>query len=862
MLFPYCFLNGRHGGMKLLRDMVLAGRLARRELRAGLRGFGVFLACLALGVAAVAGVKSLSAAYRAGLAEDAATLLGGDVEAALSQRQADAAELAALKGLGRTSHLASMQVMVRRDGGPARRSLATLRAVDDAYPLYGEVRLDPPMPLDAALASRDGLPGAVAAPELLARLGANVGDPIRVADATFAVRAILVREPDASSGFTILGPRLLVSMEGFVSTGLSGPGSLIRHYYRVKLPMEADAASQARSLREAFPKSGWRVRDASGAQPGLSRFMDRLGAVTELVGLAALLLGGIGVSQAVSGYLSGRTPSIATLKCLGAPRRVVAGTYFLAVMALGGLGIGLGLAVGAAIPALLGPALGSLLPVRLPPGPHPVPLAQAAVFGVLTVLAFSLPHLAGAGRVSPLELFRGYAAATPPRPPLAARLPGLACLAALLALAVAATPNRRLGFGFVVAAVAATAIFRLFARLAVLLVRLAPARRPGPRRLALRALSRPGNQVGRVLAALGLGLSTLCAMAQVEANFRAAFSEDIPRTAPDYFFLDIQPRQLEDFLRTAGGVAGVSRIETSPLARGRITRLKGVPVEEVAVGEEARWAVQGDRGLTFAAAMPDGTRIVAGQWWPEGYAGPPLASVDEGVARGLGLSVGDAVTLNVLGREIDATVASLRRVNWLSLGMNHVFVLSPGSLGDAPLTYLATAYTDKAGGGAPGEAVFAAVTERFANVTAIGIGDALTEVLALADKVAAAVAAAAGTTLVTGMLVLVQTMAAGLRRKTYETVIYKACGATRRDILGVLLLENAFLGVLAGIMALAIGTAVAAAFVTLFLELPFRLFPAPALATVGGAVCLTLVLGCGGMVRMLSRKAWPYLRNE
>ena len=843
-------------------DIALAARIARRELRTGLRGFGVFLACLALGVAAVAGVRSLSASYAAGLAEDAAALLGGDIEIALSQRPAASEELAALSVRGKLSHLVSLQVMARRDAGSSARSLATLRAVDGAYPLYGTVVLSPPMPLADALAVRDGLPGAAAAPELLRRLGAKVGDVLRVADGRLEIRAVLGREPDASSSLATLGPRLLVSSEGLNATGLAGPGALTRHYYRILLPPGTDAAATAQALREAFPTAGWRVRDAAAAQPGLSRFIDRLSAVTGLVGLASLLLGGIGVSQAVSGYLAGRTGSIAALKCLGAPRRVVTTAYLLAVAAISLPGIAAGLALGAAAPVLAGPALGRLLPVRLPPGPYPGALALAAAFGALTVLAFSLPHLARAGRISPLLLFRGYDAGKRPRLGLSGWLPGAACLAALLALAVAVTPNRRLGLGFVGAAVAATAVFWLFGRVTVVLVRLAPTRRPGLWRIALRALSRPGNQVGQVLAALGLGLSALCAMTQVQANFREAFATEIPRAAPDYFFVDIQPDQLAPFLETARSVPGVTRVETSPMVRGRISRIKDIPTERVEVDEDSRWAVQGDRGLTFAAAMPEGTRVTAGAWWPPAYAGKPLVSVDETIAKGLGLGLGDTVTVNVLGREITATVASLRRVNWLTFGINYVFVFSPGSLDGAPMTWLATAYADKTAPGDPGEAVFTAVTDRFPNVTAIGVGEALTEVLAVADKVEAAVSVAAGATLVTGMLVLVQTMAAGMRRKHYETVIYKVCGAGRRDILTVLLLENAFLGVLAGLMALVLGTAVAWAFVVLFADLPFRIFAVPAVGVVGTAAALTLGLGLAGIFRMLSRKAWPYLRNE
>ncbi|HCR13948.1 MAG TPA: ABC transporter permease, partial [Desulfovibrio sp.] len=389
-----------------------------------------------------------------------------------------------------------------------------------------------------------------------------------------------------------------------------------------------------------------------------------------------------------------------------------------------------------------------------------------------------------------------------------------------------------------------------------------PGRRHGPVGLALRALSRPGNQVGPVLAALGLGLTTLCAMTLVEANFRQAATEDIPRAAPAFFFVDIQPGQTAEFLAVTRAIAGVTRVETSPMIRGRITRIKDVPAEAVDVDEDVRWAVQGDRGLTYAARLPRGSRIVAGAWWPDAYAGPPLVSVEEGVAKGLGLGVGDTVTVNVLGRDITATVASLRRVNWLSLGINYVFVFSPGSLDGLPMTSLATAYVDDAAPGDPGEAVFAAVTDRFPNITAIGVGDALADVMAIAEKVARAVTVAAGATLAVGMMVLVQTMAAGMRRRRYEAVLCKVCGASRRQVLVMLLAENAFLGVLAGFTALGLGAVLAFAFVTAFLELPFRFFPGPAVATVGLAAALTLALGLAGVARALAEKALPLLRNE
>ncbi|MGD9609030.1 MAG: ABC transporter permease [Desulfovibrionaceae bacterium] len=523
--------------MGILGEVALALRLARRELRTGLRGFGVFLSCLALGVAAVAGVKSLATAYDAGLVRDASALLGGDVEVSLPLRPASVDELAALTARGHVSHVLSLRIMARRDAPGAKPTLASLRAVDAAYPLYGQVVLDPPLPLDAVLAQRDGLPGAAVSPQLLDRLGAKVGERIRLADAEFVIRAVLTREPDAAAGLAAsLGPPILISSSQLAASGLSGPGLIARHAYRLKLPPGVSAAV-ARELREGFPEAGWRVRDASGAQPGLSRIMDRLTAIMGLVGLTALLLGGIGIAQAVASYLDGRTSSIAAMKCLGAPTRVVTWTYLTVVLTLAVGGIVPGLALGALLPALVAPLLDTVSPAALVVGLHGQALALAACFGLLTVLTFSLPALAGAARIAPLSLLRGQVAADLPRLGVRVFLPAMVCALALASLTVATTPDRRLGLGFVGAVVTAVGVFQLFGLLTTRLARLVPRRRPGRVAVALRALGRPGNrQAGRILAALGLGLSILCALGQVDANFAQALVSDIPRRAPAFFF--------------------------------------------------------------------------------------------------------------------------------------------------------------------------------------------------------------------------------------------------------------------------------------------------------------------------------------
>ncbi|HZT50887.1 MAG TPA: FtsX-like permease family protein, partial [Stellaceae bacterium] len=727
----------------------LAWRLAARELRGGLAGFRIFLACLALGVAVIAAVGSLSAAIEAGLRQDSRALLGGDIEFALVHRTADPAEHDFLAAQGALSEIAQMRGMAVTGDG-ARRSLVEIKAVDRAYPLAGAVALDPAMPLAAALAERQGHWGAAVAPALLDRLGIRPGDRIRIGDAVLDVRAALAHEPDGISGLIEIGPRVIIALPALQATGLLGPGVLINYAYRVTLPPGRAVAPVIAAARERFPDAGWRIRQFGNAAPQLTQLLDRLTVFMTLVGLAALLVGGVGVGNAVTGYLGGKAETIATLKCLGAPRRLVLATYLAEIVALALCGIAAGLVLGALAPFVITPLLPPQLPVTARLAIYPWPLALAFAFGLLTTLAFALWPVGAAAEVRPGSLFRARAE------PLLGR-PSRGCLAAvgaaaalLAALAVLGASDRVVA-GWAVAGVAAALLAFRFAGAAIV----AAARRAGrPRhpglRLALANLHRPGAPTAGVLASLGLGLAMLVAIALVEGNVAREIDLRLPERAPSFFFIDIQPDQVAPFDALLKSLPGVTEEGRVPSLRGRIARINGVPVEQAKVDPDARWAIRGERGLTYASAVPKGSRVVAGTWWPADYRGPPLLSFDADLARGMGLKLGDTLTVNVLGRELTAKIANLREIDWTSLGINFAIVLSPGALEGAPQTHIATARTAPANEAA----LERAVTDRFPNVSAISVKDALASLAAIVAAVAAALSVVAAVALAAGALVL------------------------------------------------------------------------------------------------------------
>lgn len=849
----------------------LALRFARRELRAGLRGFRIFLACLILGIAAIAAIGSLAAAVEAGLRADARLILGGDAEIRLVHREADSEQLAYLQDAGTVSRTVEMRAMAR-PADPARpsaaagerrsRMLVELKAVDAAYPLYGAVRLAPAMDLAAALAPEGAAYGAAVDRTVLTRLGLSLGDRLRVGQADLVLRALIEHEPDRGAQAFSLGPRVMVGREALAATGLVQPGSLVRYYYRLRLAAGSEPGPWVEGLEARFPKAGWRVRDPEQAAPRIQRFVDRLSLFLTLVGLTSLLVGGVGVANATRNYLDSRADTIAMLKCLGAPGGLVFRIYLTQVMLLAAGGIVVGLAIGALAPLIMVALFGDSLPVAARAGFYPLPLLLAACFGVLTALAFSVWPLARAREIPGARLFRALVAPVRrwPRPVYVA---GTAvALATLASLAVLTAQDRRLALWFVLSAAGVLIAFRgaawLLARLAALAGRWGALQRGRPGlRLALANLHRPGAPTASVVLSLGLGLTVLVTVAQIEGALSREVNDRLPEAAPTFYFIDIQPDQAESFDRVVSEVPGAGMIERVPTLRGRIVRIDGVPVADAKIAPNVAWTVQNERGLTYAKTPPPGSVVTRGEWWPEDYGGPPLISFDQEVAAGMGIGIGDTLTINVLGREIEARIGNLRRIDWSTLGMNFVIIFAPGTLEGAPQTNIATARAPAA----TEDALLDAVGERFPNVSAIRVKDALDAVNRILERIGIALRATAGITVVAGTLVLAGAIAAGHRRRVYDSVVLKVLGATRPMVLRAYLVEYGLLGLATAVLAAILGTISAYFVLTEIMHLDWVFLPAEVLAVAAGATAITLVFGFAGIWQALGQKASPLLRN-
>ena len=817
-------------------------RIARRELRGGLRGFRVFLLCLALGVAAIAAVGSVREAIERGLEREGAILLGGDAEMSFTYRFASDEELAWMqRTAGQVSEVADFRSMlvVERDG-ETERGLTQVKAVDGAYPLYGEIRLEPAMPLAEAFAGSADLPGAVIAPALADRLALEPGDTFRIGTQDFELSALLLREPDdAGDGFG-LGPRTLVRLDALADSALLEPGTLFDSKYRLALPPGADLTALEAEAVERFRDTGMRWRDARNGAPGVAEFVDRLSAFLVLVGLAGLAVGGVGVSAAVRSYLDGKTEVIAILKTLGAEARTIFTAYFLQIGALAALGIALGLALGAGLPLLFAPLIEARLPVPAEFSVYPGPLAEAALYGALTALVFTLWPLARTEEVRAATLFRDAVgrARRLPRPVYLVATGGLLALliaaAARLSEAVELTLYTAGGIAGSLALLALSA-----AGIRALSRRLARARAVRGRtalRLALGAVGGPGGATASVVLSLGLGLTVLATIGQIESNLRSAIARDLPEVAPSYFFVDIQPDQIDGFLARVEGDPVVSRTDTAPMLRGVITRINGEPAREVA-GEH--WVLEGDRGVTYSARPTGRTEITAGAWWPEGYDGPPQVSFAAEEGAELGLDLGDRITVNILGRDITAEVTSFRQVDFSTAGIGFILTMNPSALRGAPHTFIATVYTEEEAEAA----ILRDVADAYPNITAIRVRDAIDRVSEVLAGIAAAITWGAAATLATGIVVLIGTAAAGQKARVYEAAVLKTVGAVRGQVLAYLAIRSALLGAAAGGVAILAGALGGWGVTTFVMETSFAFEPVSALAIVAGGVLATLLAG-------------------
>ncbi|MFC3444412.1 ABC transporter permease [Sphingobium rhizovicinum] len=829
-------------------------RIARRDLHLGFRGLRLLFLCLFLGVAALAAIGSLTAAITQEISDRGRVILGGDIEIGMTQREAGLGDREAFGQLGTLSQTIRLRAMAQRvgpgrgDGPPA--ILTELKGVDYAYPLYGMVKLR-----HSAYRAMD-THHAVIGEALAERLDLRRGEAVRYGNATFTIADIIADEPDRlGEGFT-LGPVTIVSMDGLRRTGLIQPGSLYNAKYRIRLNPRYDAASVRKDWEKARANEGWTFKDRDNAAPGANRFIERMGQFLSLIGLAALVIAGIGVSNGVASYLTGKRSGIATLKVLGATSVDIALIYRMQVGVVALLGIGAGLFVGAALPPLVVALAGDVLPVSPGFHLHPLPLLASAAYGLLIAFLFTFPPLARARTQPAAVLFRGAVDARSglDRRSIAA-MGGAGAWLVALALGTARDP---LFSAAVLGAVAAVLLLLLGLGLIVsrLARRLPRTRRP-LLRLAIANLHRPGAQTAALIVALGLALTLFVTLAGIETSLDAEIRNVVPKKAPAQIVLDIPAVQQARFRSIVVQQVPEAQINIVPVLRGTITAYGAQRVADLPHLPEGAWFLRGERGVTYSATLPEGSDLVAGKWWSRDYKGPPLVSLDAEAAKTLNIGVGDTLTVSILGREIQARIASLRKVNWDTMGFNYVLVFSPATLESAPHSVAATITMDQRRDAAMTRALLAA----FPGVSVIAVGDVIDQVGTILTQMSRAILVAASVAILAGIAVLVGAIAASRQARSYDSVILKTLGATRMQLLGGQALEYGLLAAILALVALALGSAAAWFVIVQVFDFGWAPDWPVVLITLAGGALLTLGIGLAGSIPLLSVRPARALRQ-
>lgn len=848
--------------MSSIDTLKLALRFAFREIRGGLTGFYVFLACIALGTAAIGGVNAVSQAITQGIETEGATILGGDVRFEINQRDATPEERAYLDTIGTVAFSSDSRSMARLTD-QSDQTLVELKSIDELYPLYGSFQTEPTYDFDA-LAKADGAYGIYAQPILLDRLDVETGDRVLIGNETYEIRGVIALEPDALSEGVAFAPRVVMSVDAMQASGLIQPGSLVERQYKIRLSDGStmdDIRAAVADANEAFPEAGWSTRSRANAAPALSANIERFAQFLTLVGLTALVTGGVGVANAVRAFLNSKRDVIATFKCLGAPGSLVTAVYLFQILIIGGVGILIGLVLAALAPLVARAALVGIVPLPAGSFIYPGALGLAVLFSLLTIFVFALLPLGRARDIPASSLFRDHNMAASQLPRWSYRVAAGTAAVLLAGLAVYFSVDRAIAMYFLAGVVFSFMVLRVVSQLLMNVARRAGTIKGTPLRLAVGNIHRPGALTPSVVLALGLGLTLLVTLALIDGNLRSQIAGNITARAPNFFFVDIQSNVVEDFATLVEeNASDDGKLVRVPMLRGRVIALNDVNVEDLNVPPEARWVLRGDRGITYAKNLPENSTLSAGEWWDENHSGEPLVSFAAEEAGELGLQIGDSITVNVLGRDISAKIANFRQVEWESLAINFVMVFSPNTFAGAPHSWLATLTMPEASAETE-KTILTSVTRSFPAVTSVRVKDAIELVNNVVAQLATAIRASAAVALIASVLVLAGALAAGNSARVHDAVVLKTLGATRRTLISAFVTEYALLGFATAIFALGAGGFAAWFVVTRIMTLPWSFTPSVAIGTVLIALVCTVGFGLAGTWRVLGQKAAPVLRN-
>lgn len=830
--------------------------MAIRELRSGVSGFRIFLACLILGVGTISAIGTVKSGIEIAISEKGSELLGGNAEAEFTYRLANTEELKWLETISQNiSGIIEFRSMANFvEGGANERALTQVKAVDNEYPLIGNVQLASGKSFKDVFRQPKS---AVMESDLASRLGINIGETFSLGLTKFVLRDIIQSSPDDAGTNFGLGPRTIIKSEDLLDSGLIAPGTLFTAKYRLLIePFEN--LDELRALAKIkFENNGMRWRDARNGAPGISEFVSRLSAFFIMVGLAGLVVGGVGIGSAVKSYLNRKISTIAVMRSLGATNFQIFMTYFVQLAIISFIGITIGLVIGASVPHLCAPLLKVLIPIPISIVFSIKPIAEAAIYGTIIATLFTLWPLSRCENIKAAALFREMNLIKDGFPRLKYLVLSFILVLILLIISAVFNQNPELTSWFALGFTVALVTLFLSARILMYCIKKFGRIINGhpSTRWALAAMGGTQEGTNNSLIAIGLGLTVLAIIGQVDGNLRTSINNNLPEVAPSYFVIDIQKSQIEEVRDILNSNKGVISFDEAPMLRGIITKINNKQASEVA-GDH--WVIRGDRGITYFEELPKRFNLTKGQLWPKDYSGATQISFAAEQAEELGIGIGDSVTVNIMGREITGEITSLRNVDFSSAGIGFVIAMNPSALKTAPHSFIMTIYVSTEAE----TAVFNNLSSRFSNITLIKVRNVIERVSNLLSSIATASSYGALTTLAMGFLVLLGSAASGQSARSYDAAILKTLGATRKDLIISYIIRFSLVGATAGLVAIFFAVGGAWCITSLVLELPFKIIWDTALMIIIGGLIANLVAGLYFATQALKVKPANFLRAQ
>lgn len=841
-----------------LADITLAWYIARRELKHSIKAMWLLVLCLVFGVFAISAVGSFSQSLQQSLLDNAALLLGGDASLRSNNQPLDDRTQQWLGEYSdRISNILTLRAMLQNDD-ENKRKLVELKAVDDMYPLYGALVIkdknNNQIPIERAIGDNN----IVVAPSLLTHLKRDIGDEVKLGDALFTIAGVIKNEPDVSTRAIDFGPRVIIHHTQLPQTNLLREGSLVKYFYRLDLRDDISVDQFEAIYKEKIDDRSVRFYSSKNPANNIRNFIERTQLFLNLIGLMALLIGGIGVRNTINAYIRKKRYDFAILKSISAPLSVSYLSIAMQIMLIGGLGVLIAVALGSLTPWILQHSFSAYLPVALKTDIFPMAIITAFAFGYLVMLLYMISPIAHIRAISVRTLFRGDMFTSMQHKSWGIWASEIIIGMLIVVLTIIVSGQIRLAFYFMGAVVGTIALFYGTSLLLIFITSRIKIHKSFLLHIALNNLNRPNSDTANLLLSFGLGLTILVGVNSTQYNLQSFLARDDIADMPGFYFIDIQNDQIAAFRDYAQNHPHVSDINSVPMLRGFITQMNGVDTRDIAPHPRYGWVLRGDRGITWARTIPENSEITRGQWWAEDYDGEQLVSLTEDVANAYNLDVGDSMSVNILGREIKAKIANLRDVNWNSFNINFVMVFSPGILSNAPQSHIATVILDDIA-----EDEFeSAVISQYPNISAIRVKDLVNEAAKIIGTLALSIQLIAVICLLAAFSVLAGTMIADYQRRMSESVIFKMLGAHSKMMMAMMLSEYALLALIAAFLAFFVGNAASFGFISYFLTAGWALFINQSLLVLLPGVIVILLCAYFSARHLLTSKPIAILRND